>query len=152
SGAVRPAASLPEWFETYAAPLVAIIIALALLYLLGFLVRSRLRLLVDAVLLRVPVFSLVYNGVGQVFRTLEKQPGQQRPQRVVLVPSPDPGVRAPGFVTATCRDVETGKTLLCVCVPTSPAPTSGYLLVVPEDEVTELNWTAEQTLQTVLSG
>src|SRR5262245_46304941 len=51
SGAVRPAASLPEWFETYAAPLVAIILALALLYLLGFLVRSRLRLLVDAVLL-----------------------------------------------------------------------------------------------------
>jgi uncharacterized membrane protein len=151
-GAVRPDAELPVWFETYAAPLIAIVIALALLYLLGFLVRSRLRSVLDALLLRVPIFSLVYNGVGRVFRVLEKQQGQKGTQRVVLIPFPHPGLRAAAFVTATCRDLQTGKTLLCVCVPTSPVPTVGYLLVVPEDEVTELNWTAEQTLQTILSA
>ena len=75
-----------------------------------------------------------------------------RPQRVVLVAFPHPGMRVPAFVTATCRDVETQKALLCVYVPTTPVPTSGYFLIVPEDEVTELDWSPEQTLQTIISG
>jgi uncharacterized membrane protein len=37
-------------------------------------------------------------------------------------------------------------------VPTTPVPTSGYLLLVPEDEVTELNWSPEQAVQTIISG
>ena len=61
-------------------------------------------------------------------------------------------MRVPAFVTSTCRDVETRKALLCVYVPTTPVPTSGYFLLVPEDEVTELDWTPEQTLQAIISG
>src|SRR5262249_25540151 len=142
---------LPYWFATYAAPLIAIVIALVLLYFLGFFVRSRLRQVVDWVLLRVPVISIVYNGVRNVFQALDRQRGQQRLQRAVLVTFPHPGMKAPGFVTATCRDIETQQVLLCVFVPTSPMPASGFLLLVPEQEATELNWSPEETLQALIS-
>ena len=147
----RPDTELPFWFEMYAAPVIAIILALVLLYGLGFLVRSRVRRGIDWVLLRVPLISIVYNGVRNVFQSLERQRGQQRLQRAVLVTFPHPGTKAPAFVTATCRDMDTQKALLCVFVPTSPMPASGFLLLVPEEEVTELNWTPEQTLQAILS-
>jgi uncharacterized membrane protein len=142
---------LPFWFETYAAPLIAIAIAVVLLYGLGFFVHTRLRRIMDGVLLRVPGISIVYNGVRNVFHALDRQRGQQRLQRAVLVAYPHPGMRAPAFVTASCRDIETQKVLLCVFVPTAPVPASGFLLLVPEEEVTELNWGAEQTVQALLS-
>jgi uncharacterized membrane protein len=147
----RPDTELPYWFETYAAPVIAIVIALVLLYCLGFFVRSRLRRIIDWVLLRVPVISVVYNGVRNVFQALDRQRGEQRLQRAVLVTFPHPGMKAPAFVTATCRDIETKKVLLCVFIPTSPMPVSGFLLLVPEEEVTELDWGPEQTLQAIIS-
>jgi uncharacterized membrane protein len=139
------------WFETYAAPVIAILIALLLLFFLGFLVHSRLPRILDGILLRVPGISIVYNGVRNVFQALDRQRGQQSLQRAVLIAFPHAGMRAPGFVTATCRDLETQKTLLCVFVPTAPVPASGFLLLVPEEEVTELNWGVEQTVQALLS-
>ncbi len=144
--------TLPVWFETYVAPVIAIVIALLLLYFLGFLVHSRLRRAIDWVLLRVPLVSGVYNGVRNVFQSLDRQRGQKCAQRVVLIQFPHAGMRAAAFVTATCRDVATQKTLLCVYVPQSPLPTNGHLLLVPEEEATELNWGSEQTLQTLISG
>jgi uncharacterized membrane protein len=143
---------LPHWFEAYAAPLIAVVFALMLLYCLGFFVHSRLRGAVDWVLLRVPVISGVYDGLRNVFQALGQERGPPRPQRVVLVPFPHQGMRAPAFVTASCRDLETQKVLLCVYVPTTPVPTSGYFLIVPEDDVTELPWSPEQTLQTIISA
>jgi uncharacterized membrane protein len=149
----QPDAELPFWFERYVAPLIGILIALLLLYCLGFFVHTRLRRVIDWILLRVPAVSVVYNGVRQVFQTLEKQRGQQqRQQRVVLIAFPHPGMRVPAFVTGTCRDIDTQKVLLCVYVPTTPVPTSGYFLLVPEEEVTEPSWSPEQALQTIISG
>jgi uncharacterized membrane protein len=147
----RPDTELPFWFETYAAPVIAIIVALLLLYGCGFFVHSRLRQIIDWILLRVPVISVVYNGVRKVFQALDTQSGQQRMQRAVLVTFPNTDMKTPAFVTATCRDIETQKVLLCVFVPTAPMPISGFLLLVPEEEVTELNWGPEQTLQTLIS-
>ncbi len=143
---------LPYWFETYAAPLIAIFLVLVVLYFLGFFVHSRLRRVVDWVLLRVPVMSGVYDGVRNVFQSLERKRGKHDPQRVVLIQFPHPGMKAAAFVTATCRDIETQKVLLCVYVPQSPLPTNGHLLLVPEEETTELNWGPDQTLQTLISG
>src|SRR5262245_30569424 len=143
---------LPYWFETYAAPVIAIVLVLVLLYFLGFFVQSRLRRALDWILLRVPVMSGVYEGVGSVFQSLERQRGAQRSQRVVLIQFPHPGMRSAAFVTATCKDIATQKVLLCVYVPQSPLPTNGHLLLVPEEEATELNWGADETLQTLISG
>ena len=147
----QPETEPPYWFEAYAAPLIGILITVVLLYCLGFFVRSRLRRAADWLLLRVPVVSLVYNGIWQVFQALDRQRGEQRLQRAVLVPFPHPGMKAPAFVTATCRDVATGKVLLCVFIPTAPMPMSGFIMLVPAEEVTELDWSPEQTLQVLIS-
>jgi uncharacterized membrane protein len=148
----QPDAGLPSWFENYAAPLIALVLALVLLYCCGFFVNSRAHRVFDWVLLRVPGISVIYDGIRNVFQALEKRRGQQRLQRAVLVAFPHPGMRVPAFVTATCRDIETQKAILCVFVPVSPLPTSGFLLLVPEDEVTELKWTPEQTWQAIISA
>ena len=148
----RSTEALPPWFETYAAPLIAIGVVLILLYCLGFFLHSRLRRGVDWVLLRLPVVSVVYNGVWNVFQALDRQRGQQRSQRVVLISFPHPGMKAAAFVTAQCRDLASHKVILCVYVPQSPLPTNGHLLLIPEEDATELNWSSEQTLQTLISG
>jgi uncharacterized membrane protein len=143
---------LPYWFETYAAPVIAIILALVLLYCLDLLADTRLRRAVGWFLASVPVISHVYNPVRKMFQSLDQQPEQPSKQRIVLIKFPHPGVKLPAIVTAACRDIETQKVLLCVYAPTTPVPTSGYFLLVPEEEVTELNWTSEQTLQAIMSG
>jgi uncharacterized membrane protein len=143
---------LPYWFERYVAPVIAIVLALTLLYAIDLLADTRLHRAVGWTLRRVPIFSHIYNPVQQVFQSLEQQPDQQRPQRMVLVTFPHPGVKLPAFVTGECRDVETQKVVLCVYVPTTPVPTSGFFLLVPEEETTALNWNTEQTLQAVMSG
>jgi uncharacterized membrane protein len=146
-----PNVELPYWFETYLAPLIAIVIAVVLLYCLGFFVRSRLRQAVDWVLLRLPMISIVYSGVRNVFQALDRQRGQQSLQRAVLVAFPHAGMKTVAFVTATCRDAETQKVLLCVFVPTAPMPASGFVMLVPEEEVIALDWGPEQTLQVLIS-
>jgi uncharacterized membrane protein len=143
---------LPYWFETYAAPVIAIALALVLLYCLDLLADTGLHRGVDWALKRVPLFSHIYNPIQGIFQSLEQGPEKQPNQRMVLVTFPHPGVKLPAFVTGSCRDVETQRIVLCVYVPTTPVPTSGFFLLVPEEEVTELNWNTEQTLQAVMSG
>ena len=102
--------------------------------------------------LRVPGVSVIYEGLRKVLQFMDKQPGQQRPHRMVLVEFPHPGMKVPAFVTGTCRDLQTQKVILCVYVPTTPVPTSGYFLLVPEEEAIELNWTADESLQAIISA
>jgi uncharacterized membrane protein len=143
---------LPYWFETYAAPVIAIAVVLLLFYCLDLLADTGLRRGIGWTLKRVPVFSHIYNPLQQIFQTLEQGSEERAAQRMVLVTFPHPGVKLPAFVTGSCRDVDTGRVVLCVYVPTTPVPTSGFFLLVPEEEVTELNWNTEQTLQAVMSG
>jgi uncharacterized membrane protein len=143
---------LPYWVEKIAAPALAVVLSLALLYLVDLLADTKLRRSIGWALRRVPVISHIYNPVQQVFESLENQPEEQRTQRMVLIPFPHPGVKLPAFVTGSCQDITTGQKLLAVYVPTTPVPTSGFFLLIPEDEVTDLNWSTEQALQAVMSG
>jgi uncharacterized membrane protein len=142
---------LPPWFSDYGAPALGIVGALLLLYFLGFFARSRIVRLVDGLLLRLPVVTTIYGGVSKVFQSFGGQGELTRFQRVVLVSFPHPGMRVPGFVTTSCKDAATGKTILCVYVPTTPIPSSGYMLLIPEEEVTDLDWSLEETVQAVVS-
>lgn len=144
---------LPEWFDSFAAPILATAIIVGLLYLLGMFFQSRLHLLLDWILLQVPIVTTIYAAVRKVFDSLAQQPGEQKKfQRVVLIGFPHPGTKVPAFVTSSCHDVKTGKKILCVYVPTTPIPTSGYMLMVPEEDVTDLSWDINETLQAIVSG
>ena len=144
---------LPVWFESVAAPLIAILLVVGLLYVAGLFLNSRVHQLFDWLLMRVPVVTTIYSAVVNVVKTMQRTgDAGSRFQRVVLVPFPHPGVKAPAFVTSTCEDVATGKTIVCVYVPTTPVPTSGYMLMYPEEEVTEVSWDLNETLQAIVSG
>lgn len=147
----RTSVELPPWFVNGAAPVIGVLGVLGLLYFLGLVARTKTGRLLDAVLLRLPIITSIHKAVRQLFAALSGSGELKRFKRVVLVEFPHPGIRVPGFVTATCQDEPTKKTILCVYVPTTPIPTSGYMLLVPEESVTELNWPLEQTIQTIVS-
>ncbi len=142
----------PDWFENFVAPAIAIFVVLFGLYVVGMFLHSRLHRLLDWVVLHVPGVTIIYASVRKIIITLQSQNQGQKFQRVVLVPFPHPGMKVLAFVTSSCVDVATGKTILCVYVPTTPVPTSGYMLLLPEEDATEVSWSLDDTLQAIMSG
>ena len=144
---------LPWWVTNVIAPLIAITLLLSLLFLLGMFFRSRLHRLMDWVMLQVPVVRTIYSAVVKVIDSLQRSSnGKPQFQRVVLINFPHFGLRAPGFVTSTCIDRLTGKKILCVYAPTTPVPTSGYMMLIPEEAVIDISWDVQETVQAIVSG
>ncbi len=133
--------------------IIALLLVVTVIYIAGMFFRSRLHQFVNWVLLTVPGVKTIYSVVNKVFDAISNsQQDVNKFQRVVLVPFPHPGMKAPAFVTSECTDISTGETILCVYVPTTPVPTSGYMLLIPQAEVVDLNWDLEDTLQAIVSG
>jgi uncharacterized membrane protein len=141
----------PLW-TNIVTPIISIVLVLGSLYLLGLLVRSSLASAVDWVMSRVPVVTTIYKALSNVFASLGNQLQEQRFKRVVLVEFPHPGSKALAFVTNSLRDAATDKPILCVCVLTGVMPPAGFTLFVPEESVTDVDWTMNQALQVILSG
>lgn len=128
-------------------------LVLGVLFVAGMFFRSRLHRFLDWFLNSVPGVSNIYSAVSKVFNALSTSTEQQNKfKRVVLVQFPHPGMKAPAFVTGECTDADTGKAILSVYVPTTPVPTSGYMLLVEQEDVIDLNWDLEETLQAIVSG
>lgn len=142
----------PGWELSAISSVAAIAVVLSILYIAGMFFRSRVHRAVDWILLNVPGVNTVYSSVSNVINALSNSQGKQNFKRVVLIEFPHPGMKAPAFVTSECIEQTTGKVILCVYVPTTPVPTSGYMLLVPEENVVSLNWDLEETLQAIVSG
>jgi len=114
-------------------------------------VGRRLVAFWDRLLLRIPLVNTVYRTSKQVVDALWYR--QRAFRRVVLLEYPRRGVWAVGFVTGeTVRgDTNEGK-LLTVFVPTTPNPTSGFLLLLPPSEVVALDLPVEEGIRMVVSG
>jgi uncharacterized membrane protein len=95
--------------------------------------------------------TTIYQAVRGVFQSLN-QKGASKFKRVVSVAYPHAAIRVPGFVMKSMTDVDTGRTILSVFVPFAPLPTSGFVLLVPEDDVIDLGWTVNEAMQGVVSG
>jgi uncharacterized membrane protein len=143
----------PSWVLTFFLSLAALMLVVSLLYVAGMFFRSRLHQLVNWILLTVPGVKTIYSAVSKVFDVISRSQQEERQfKRVVLVPFPNTTMKAPAFVTGESKDVHTGQTILSVYVPTTPIPTSGYMLLIPQHEVIDLNWDLEETLQAIVSG
>jgi uncharacterized membrane protein len=140
------------WFKRVVNPMIAVVLVLSFLYFLGWVARSWVSRAIDYVLLHVPVVTTIYKALSNVFQSLGNQFQNQRNQRVVLVAFPHPGSRALAFVTNALLDATTGKTILSVCVLTGVFPPAGFTLFVPEESVTDVDWSVNQCLQAILSG
>ena len=125
-------------------------------YLIGVLTTSILgRWMVrlgEVLLSRVPLVRTVYTSSKQLVETLFVDRSAFR--KVVMVEFPKKGTYAMGFVTTyDAWTVEpSGTRTLPVFVPTTPNPTSGYLLLVSEDELVETDLTVEWAMKVIISG
>ena len=145
-------AAIPGYIIYALSVILAMFVVLSILMIAGVFAKSRLLSVTEWFLKKVPGVNMIYRVVSNVFEGISKSQDPTDFKRVVLIEFPHPGIRAPAFVTSECTDSSTGKTILCVYVPTTPVPTSGYMLLIPEEKVWPLDWNLEQTLQAVVSG
>ncbi|MGQ9533021.1 MAG: DUF502 domain-containing protein [Desulfotomaculales bacterium] len=114
-------------------------------------VGRRLVALWEGLLLRIPLVNTVYRTSKQVVDALWYR--ERAFRRVVLVEYPRRGMWAVGFVTGeTVREGNDAEKWLNVFVPTTPNPTSGFLLLLPPSEVVALDLPVEEGIKMVVSG
>jgi uncharacterized membrane protein len=100
---------------------------------------------------RIPVVRAIYSSLNQLLRTMAAGDKQQF-SRVVYVEYPRKGTWALAFVTGNARKpIEDAGAFLNVYVPTTPNPTSGFHLIVPESEVRDSGLSVEEAFKTILS-
>ena len=134
--------------------LVAVLLTLGALYGIGvfasLVLGKRLLATFEAMLGHLPLVQTIYGGTKRFLHSLRKPPATG--QRVVLISFPTPEMKAVGFVTKVMRDAGSGRELAAVYVPTSPNPTSGYIEIVPLDEVVQTDWSIEEAMSFVMTG
>jgi uncharacterized membrane protein len=148
----------PENYLPFSLPGFGLLIVVVLLILVGMLTAGFLgKLLVkisENIMARMPVVSGIYSAVKQIFETVLAQKSQAF-REAVLIEYPRRGIWAIGFVSGTTKgEVQnlTEETCVNIFLPTTPNPTSGFLLFVPKSELIPLNMTVEQAVKMVISG
>jgi uncharacterized membrane protein len=105
---------------------------------------------------KIPLARTVYIATKQVIETLFLGTGIKKLKRVALFEYPRKGVYSIGFITGTLEDGVnqnmSGKKLVSVFVPTTPNPTSGYYIMLPEEEITELPISIEDAFRIIMSA
>ncbi|MTJ80566.1 MAG: DUF502 domain-containing protein [Telmatospirillum sp.] len=119
----------------------------------GFVGRIWVRL-TEAVMRRTPVLRGLYSAIKQIFETVLAQKSQAF-REVALIEYPRRGIWTIAFITGRTTGVirdQAGEELINVFVPTTPNPTSGFLLFLPATDVRRLPMTVEDGLKLVISG
>ena len=147
----------PNHYLPFDIPGVEILISILLITLIGGLSLSffgkRILKLIDELFQRIPFLRTVYSAIVQMTETFSKKNDDKK--SVVLIEYPRKGVWAVGFATKE-NDGEmadkTNKKLINVFVPTTPNPTSGFLLMFPIEDVIYLNMTFEEASKFIVSA
>jgi len=108
----------------------------------------------ERLLERLPLVRSIYSAIKSVVHTISMQ-GKDQFQGVVLVEFPRRDMYLLAFVVAETKGeiaIKSKRKLLNLFVPTSPNPTSGYLVFVPEEDVTFLDISVEEAMKTIMSG
>lgn len=140
-------------------PLVGALFTLLVILLSGVIARhlfgGELVRLTERLLGRVPVARNIYSAVKQLAEAIFRSESESAFNRVVLVEYPRKGVWAIAFTTGPARGVLqeiTEDSMINVFVPTTPNPTSGFFLLVPEYELKNVDLTVEQAFKLVMSA
>ena len=147
----------PNYYLPYNIPGVEIIISLILITLIGWLslsfIGKSLLNLFNNVLKKIPILRTIYSALGQMTETFTKTDKEKK--NVVLVEYPRKGSWAVGFATKENSGEISNKTkkkLINVFVPTTPNPTSGFLLMFPKEEIIYLDLTFEEASKFIVSA
>ena len=147
----------PNHYLPYNIPGLEILIAVLLITIIGWLslsfIGKRLFNLFESVLNKIPIIRTIYSAVEQLIETFTKSKSDKK--TVVLIEYPRKGVYAVGFATKENTGEiknKAGKELINVFVPTTPNPTSGFLLMFPKDEVIYLDLSFEEASKFIVSA
>ena len=157
SSKIIPKEINPNHYLPYDVPGVEILIAIFLITFIGWLSLSflgkKLLNLFNNILQKIPILRTIYSAIVQMTETFTK--AEKGRKNVVLVEYPRKGCWAVGFAT---RDnsgeitTKTNKKLVNVFVPTTPNPTSGFLLMFPKEDVIYLDLTFEEASKFIVSA
>jgi uncharacterized membrane protein len=137
--------------------LTALLLAVLLIGMVGLLARNyfgkRAIQWVDSALLRVPLLNKIYGAIKQVNEAFSST-NKSSFRTVVLVEFPRAGVYSMGFITSEPHaevQAKLSAKVVCVFVPATPNPTSGFLLLVPEDTVVKLDMSVADGIKYIIS-
>ena len=147
----------PEAVLGFSIPGYGVIVGVAVLLITGMFAANlfgrRLVAIWESMLGRIPLVRTIYTSVKQVTETLFSS-SRQSFRKVVQIEYPKNGIWSIGFLTNrgmdACRQAS-GRNLLSVFVPTTPNPTSGFIVMLPEEDIIELPITVEDGFKYVIS-
>ncbi len=150
---------VPGDYSPPSIPFLGTIFTLLLIVLIGFIARHLLGGEVirfwERLMRRVPVASNIYAAVKQLLEAIFADSSHTRFNRVVLVEYPRKGLYAVAFSTGPARGIVQEKTPTNVVncfLPTTPNPTSGFYLLVPEDQLIDVDLTVEDAFKLIMSA
>ena len=148
----------PNHYLPYSIPGLEIIISIIVITVIGWLSLSflgkKLVKLVNDIFKKIPFLRTVYSAIGQMTQSFA-QSRKSKKKSVVLVEYPRKGSWAVGFATQENTGEiasKTNKDLVNVFVPTTPNPTSGFLLMFPKDEIIYLDMSFEDASKFIVSA
>ena len=157
SGNIIPKEINPNNYLPFDIPGVEILVALIFITFIGWLSLSFLGKkffeLFNNILKKIPILRTIYSAIGQMTESFTKTDNNQK--SVVLLEYPRKGVWAVGFATKDNEGIireKVNEKLVNVFVPTTPNPTSGFLLMVPKKDLIYLNITFEQASKFIVSA
>ena len=147
----------PNNYLPFAIPGVEIIISILFITIVGGLslsfIGKKILKIIDDLFKKIPFLRTVYSAILQMTETFSNKDNDEK--SVVLIEYPRKGVWAVGFATKENTGemaIKTKQKLINVFVPTTPNPTSGFLLMFPIDEVIYLNMTFEEASKFIVSA
>ena len=157
SSKILPSQINPNFYLPFNIPGLEIIITIIFITVVGFISLSylgkKLLQIVDNLFKRIPLLGTFWSAIKQMSQSFKESGSKSK--SVVLVQYPRKDVWAVGFATKENTgeiSEKTNKNLINVFVPTTPNPTSGFLLMFPKDEVIYLNMTFEEASKFIVSA
>jgi len=157
SGNIIPKEINPNNYLPFNIPGVEILIALFFITFIGWLSLSFLGKkffeLFNNILKKIPILRTIYSAIGQMTQSFTNTDNKQK--SVVLLEYPRKGIWAVGFATKENQGIiktKVGEDLINIFVPTTPNPTSGFLLMVPKKDLIYLDVSFEQASKFIVSA
>lgn len=155
--ALLPKAYQPEALLGFHVPGLGVVLSVLIVFFTGLIVTNflgrKLITLGEAIVNRIPLVRAIYQAVKQVFTTVFTS-GSDSFRRVLLVEYPRKGLWSIAFQTAAGNEKvqnKTGEQMLTIFIPTTPNPTSGFLIMLPQKDAIELDMPIEEALKFVIS-
>tara|TARA_B100002051_G_scaffold274318_1_gene315174 strand:- start:827 stop:1441 length:615 start_codon:yes stop_codon:yes gene_type:complete len=157
SGNLIPKEINPNNYLPFDIPGVEIIIALFLITLIGWIslsfIGKKFFDLFNNILKKIPILRTIYSAIGQMTESFTNTDNKQK--SVVLFEYPRKGIWAVGFATKENKGIirdKINQDLINVFVPTTPNPTSGFLLMIPKNDLIYLDVSFEQASKFIVSA